>query len=361
MTIEKHIVAELKNAILKSRYQAARLVNRELIALYFSIGKKISDTATNEAWGSKVLEQISIELQNELPGLRGFSAGNLKKMRVFADFWSKQIVIGSLPPNQIEDHSFAISSALPNQLPGNFADIFFSVSFTHHYSIASKCNDFNEAFFYLSKVAEEYWNYRHLEKQIASNLYSQRGTLPNNFIQTILQPHIREQALQSFKDEYLLDFINVEDSDFVDERLLESEIVRNIKKFILSLGGDFAFIGNQYRLIIEEQEYFVDLLFFNRKLQSLVAFELKTGKFKPEYLGKMNFYLSALDEIVKQPHENPSIGIILFKEKNKKIVEYSFRDFNKAMGVATYKTSKELPEQYKQALPDSSTLKKLLE
>lgn len=168
------------------------------------------------------------------------------------------------------------------------------------------------------------------------------------------------KAMQMFKDEYLLDFINIEDPNEEDERLIENEIVRNIKKFILALGTNFAFMGNQYRLIIEEQEYFIDLLFYNRKLQCLVAFELKKGKFKPEYLGKMNFYLSALDDTIKQPHENSSVGIILCKEKNNKVVEYSFRDFNKAMGVATYITSREIPEKYKDALPDAETLKKIM-
>ncbi len=184
--------------------------------------------------------------------------------------------------------------------------------------------------------------------------------MPNNFATTLPKSH-KEKALQAFKDEYLLDFINIEDPDEEDERVIENEIVLNIKKFIMSIGGDFAFMGNEYRLIVEEQEFFIDLLFYNRKLQCLVAFELKKGKFKPEYLGKMNFYLSALDDTLKQEHENPSVGIILCKEKNNKIVEYSFRDFNKAMGVATYKTSTELPEQFKEALPDSETLKKLLD
>lgn len=327
MSIDKHIIAELKNAILKSRYQAARLVNRELILLYFDIGRKIGITANKEAWGSKVLDQISDALQNELPGLRGFSASNLKKMRVFAEFWNEYLKIGSTAPNQLENSWEVISSAVPNQLPENFSNIFFSVGFTHHYSIASKCNDFKEAFFYLSKVAAKFWDYRRLEKQIAARLYFLQGTLPNNFKHAIPQSDMRSKALQSFKDEYLLDFVNIEDPDFLDERLLENEIDRNIKKLILSIGSDFAFMGNQYRLIVEEQEYFIDLPFFNRKLQCLVAFELKTGKFKPEYLGKMTFYPSALDDIIRQPHENPSIGIILCKEKKNKIVESQFQGF----------------------------------
>ena len=143
--------------------------------------------------------------------------------------------------------------------------------------------------------------------------------------------------------------------------MIENEIVRNIKKFMMSLGADFAFISNQYRMIIDGEECFTDLLFFNRKLQCLVSFDLKRGKFKPEYVGKMNFYLSALDEFVKKPHEQPSIGIILCKEKKNKTVEFSFRDLNKAMGVATYKTCSELPRKFKSALPDVETLKKLLD
>lgn len=357
MELNKNIILELKDAILKSRYQTACLVNKELIMLYFGIGRKISETAKKEAWGSKVLEQISQELQNELPGLRGFSSGNLKKMRVFADFWMERLSIGSALSNHI-NNSLEMSSALPNQIDDHFAKYFFSVSFTHHYSIASKCTQLDESYFYLKCVATEFWNYRHLEKQIAAKLYFQQGTLPNNFNNTLTTNNY-EKALKTFKDEYLLDFINIEDGDEDNERVLENEIVFNIKKFILSIGNDFAFMGNQFRLIVEEQEYFVDLLFFNRKLQCLVAFELKTGKFKPEYLGKMNFYLSALDDLVKQEHENASIGIILCREKQNKIVEYSFRDFNKAMGVATYKTSPEIPQQYKNALPDSETLKKL--
>lgn len=359
-TFNKDIILELKNAILHSRYQAARLVNKELIKLYLEIGQKISLTSKQESWGSKVIEQISTELQNELPGLRGFSASNLKKIRVFSEFWMNHIEFSSALPNQLSEIKFSSSSALPNHIKHEFVDVFFSVSFTHHYSIVSKCNSLEEALFYLEKVSKEFWNYRFLELQINSNLYFQEGKLPNNFERILPELHL-EKALKTFKDDYLLDFINIEDSDFNNERVLENEIVKNIKKFILTIGNDFAFMGNQYRILVEDQEFFIDLLFFNRKLQCLVDFELKTGKFKPEYLGKMNFYLSALDDTIKQRHEAPSIGIILCKEKKNKIVEYSFRDFSKAMGVATYKTSNEIPEQFKEALPNAEALKKLLD
>lgn len=368
---DKHIIYELKKAILQSRYQAAKLVNKELISLYFFIGNKISITAKKQTWGSKVLDQISEALQKELPGLKGFSAGNLKKMRVFADFWIQEFNIGSTLSNLLSKDISVIGSTLSNQLDKtikkrtehnteNFFETFYAVSFSHHYLIASKSDTAEEAIFYINKTQQELWSFRTLQHQINNDLYHKQGTMPSNFRQILPQKE-SEKAIQVFKDEYLLDFINIEDPDEEDERLIENEIVRNIKKFILTLGNDFAFMGNQYRLIVEEQEYFIDLLFYNRKLQCMVAFELKTGKFKPEYLGKLNFYLSALDELVKQPHENPSIGIILCKEKNNKIVEYSFRDFNKAMGVATYKTSREIPEQYKDALPGADTLKKLMD
>lgn len=158
----------------------------------------------------------------------------------------------------------------------------------------------------------------------------------------------------------MLDFINIEDPDELDERGLENEIVLHIKKFIMALGSDFSFLGNQYRLEVDEKEYFIDLLFYNRRIQCLVAIELKRGEFKPEYAGKLNFYLSALDEYIKLPHENPSIGIILCKSQSQKTVEFSFRDISKPMGVATYQLATQLPEQYRNILPDAETLKKLL-
>lgn len=359
----KQTIKELKSMILSSRYRAAALANKELLLLYFSVGNLIVEKSKIELWGSGVLENIAADLQKELPGLRGFSSSNLKKMRVFSDSWANHFQISSSLTNQLNSKSKAkrsrkveISSLLTNQ----FKEAFFSISFTHHYKIVSSIKSVEERIFYIENTAAQFWSVTTLTHQIQSRLFKKKGRLPNNFSTTIINEAQREKALQVFKDEYLFNFMNIEDPDLADERELEDAVVRNIRKFILSIGSDFAFLGNQYRLIVDEEEFFIDLLFFNRKLQSLVAFELKTGKFKPEYLGKMNFYLSALDEMVKQPHEQPSIGIILCKSKSDKIVEFSFRHFNKAMGVATYKTSKELPSKYKGILPEAKELKKLL-
>jgi len=274
---------------------------------------------------------------------------------------------------QLEDFSQSITGQIPTQSHNPFlqlttaqfestdrflSEVFFNISFTQHLLLLNKCKEAEERLFYMQRAAAFQWTVALLEHHIESDLYRQKGGLQNNFKQA-LPPKLQKNAIDEFKGEYLLDFIRIEEED--DERVLESRIVQNIKKFILSMGHDFAFMGNQYRLKVEEEEFFVDLLFFHRKLQCLVAIELKQGKFKAEYVGKMNMYLSALDEYVKQDHENPSIGIILCKSKNSKVVEFAFRDMNKAMGVATFKTSRELPEGYKGILPNSEELKKILD
>ncbi len=354
----KEIIESLKSAILKSRYRVAAIANREMLSLYFAIGKEITEKVKSERWGAKVLDSISADLQNELPGLKGFSTTNLKRMKLFFTQWQSFFEISPTMSDQIDmNFTFEISPTTSDQFKTEFS----MVSFSHHYEILVATKSIEERQFYISMIAREFWSLNALRHHLKSDLFAHRSILPNNFSTTINNNDLRAKALQSFKDEYLLDFINIEDPDEEDERLIENEIVRNIKHFLLSLGAEYAYIGNQYRFKVGEDEYFIDLLFFNRKLQSLVAFDLKKGKFKPEYLGKMNFYLSALDDLVKQPHENSSIGIVLCKEKNNKTVEFSFRDFNKAMGVATYRTATELPDAYKGILPDAEMLKKLME
>jgi len=357
-----HTLKHIKAEILRSRYYIARVANKEMLLLYFKVGNVISVKVAKEKWGSKTIDKLSDDLQNELKGLRGFSPTNLKRMKSFYEKWEpyfqESISLNKFSPlstNQIEISKKAISPLSTDQ----FVESFTSVSFTAHYEILTKTNNINARVFYIINSAKGFWTVETLKHQLKNQLFERQKQFPNNFEKTI-QSNNKEKALASFRDQYLLDFISISDEEQDDERVLENEIVLNIKKFLMSLGSDFAFIGNQYRLIVEEDEFFIDLLFFNRKLQALVAFELKTGKFKPEYLGKMNFYLSALDEYVKQEHEKPSIGIILCKEKNNKIVEFSFRNFDKAMGVATYNTSEKLPKKYQNILPDEETLKKLM-
>ena len=269
-----------------------------------------------ENWGAKVLKSISAQLQQELPGLRGFSAASLRKMRLFYQAWKLDDAICSSLTNKLEDRS-----ANTLQEPGNKeVQGFLSISFTHHYEIFTAVGEPDERWYYIHQTIQSFWSVRQLRRELRNQSHLQQGALPNNFQRTLEAP-LSNKAIQSFKDEYLLDFVNIEDPDEEpDERVLEHSIVQNIKKFLMSLGNEFSFMGNQYRLQVEEQDYFIDLLFFHRGLQAMVAFELKKGAFKPEYVGKMNFYLSALDDLVRLEHENPSIGIILCKEKNNKTV-----------------------------------------
>ncbi|OJV23063.1 MAG: hypothetical protein BGO30_09350 [Bacteroidetes bacterium 41-46] len=363
------VVRQIKNAILQSRYRAAKLANREMLSLYFGIGKFISENSRNHFWGTGAIESISERLQQELPGLRGFSPANIKRMRQFYEEWQPYLItenhIQSNRPMLSDEIRIDLLAAnrptVSDDLEMDTWNSFLSIGFSHHYEIIIKTKTLEERFFYIGKCATEFWSYRVLQNNLKSNLFAKQGKLPNNFAITISDTELRRKALLSFKDEYLLDYINIESpDDEPDERVLESEIVLNIKNFIMSLGKDFAFIGNQHRFIVERREYFVDLLFFNRQLQCLVAIDLKRGEFKPEYLGKMNFYLSALDDLVRLSHENRSIGIILCKSKKEKIVEYALRDTSKPMGVATYKLATELPEKYRDILPDAEELRRLM-
>lgn len=359
-------IKAIKSAILQSRYTAARLVNREMLSLYFSIGEYVSLHSRAGAWGTAALAVISRQLQQELPGLRGFSVTSLKKMRLFYENWN---VVFSNCPSITDDNSVSIipenkeviiRPLATDEFSSDDLHSFLSISFTHHDELLISTKTIDERLYYIRRCSSEFWSVEKLKYYLSEKLYAKQS-VSNNFSTTIANIDYRKRAMQSFKDEYLLDFINIEDPDETDEQMIENQIVQNIKKFIMALGSDFSFIGNQYRLIVDEKEYYIDLLFFNRRLQSLIAIELKRGEFKPEYAGKLNFYLSALDEYVKLPDEKPSIGIILCKSQSRKTVEFAFRDTSKPMGVATYKTVTEVPDEYKGILPNVNDLKKLLD
>lgn len=347
------LIKELKQNILHSRYEASRLANRELLKLYMTTGLKLSEKVASENWGAKIIGQLALDLQKELPGLRGFSRRNLMNMKQFAEAYTNTNFM-QLATAQITDPQIVQSPTAQLQRDANS---FFSISFTHHLLLLNKCKNLEERLFYIRHATTQFWSVSILELKIAENLYKHQGALPNNFEGTVSKD-LRDTALQVFRDEYLWDFMQLEGSE--DERAIETEIVNNIRKFILGLGKGFAFLGNQFRLEVDGQEFFIDLLFYNRHLQCLVAFELKRGKFKPEYAGQLNFYLNVLDDKVKLPHENPSIGIILCKEKSNTVVEYAFRSVSNAMGAATFKTTRHIPDELRKFLPDEGKLSKLL-
>lgn len=364
-------VQAIKGAILQSQQRALTTINQEQLALYYGIGRFVSVNTRNKNWGKGFIEAISEQLRKELPGLRGFSAASLRKMRTFYEEWQILSDNSFVETNNLisEKHnSFVGTNELPMvqfKIDANFPlSAFMNISFTHHYAIISKVKDTEQRKFYIQFAADTKAKVEDLERMINDDLYSHQGELPNNFKKAIPDQLQAYRAITMFKDEYLLDFINTEEL-FVrdkdrDERVIEQSIVQNVKEFIMTFGKDFTFVGNQYHLEKFGIEEFPDLLFFNRELVALVCVELKDGPFKTSYLGQLAGYLRILDDEVRKPNENPSIGIILCKSASKKFVEYVIQDYNKPMGVATYKTTADMDERLKRLLPPVEELEKLL-
>lgn len=361
-------VNAIKTAILQGQYEAAKDVNRIQLALYFAIGKYLSQHTRKGVWGEGALASISEQLRKELPGLRGFSETQMKDMRRFYEAWNmldsnSAVATAELQnsENQIDIfHTLSISN-----IPDFPVEDFFKVPFTHHSAIISGPKETSARFYYIHRTVEEHLSVKKLRQLIKEDAYHGQGRMPNNFTRTINNPREARRAVEMFKDEYLLDFINVEEIGErekidVDERVVEQSIVQNIKNFIMTFGRDFAFIGNQYHLEIYGVEQFPDLLFFNRELNAMVCIELKLGEFKTSYLGQLFGYLQILDDKVRKPHENPSIGIILCQSANYSYAEYAVRDYSKPMGVATYKTLDDMPERLRKALPDMKKMMDLL-
>ena len=364
-------VQAIKGAILQSQQHALAAINQEQLALYYGIGRFVSMNTRNKNWGKGFIEAVSEQLRKELPGLRGFSAASLRKMRTFYEEWQMLSDNSFVETNKlvdIESNSFVGTNELPIvqfKIDANFPiAAFMNIGFTHHYVIISKVKDVEQRKFYIQFAADTKAKVEDLEQIINDDLYSHQGELPNNFKKTIPDQLQAYRAITMFKDEYLLDFINTEelfirDKDR-DERVIEQRIVQNVKEFIMTFGKDFTFVGNQYHLEKFGVEEFPDLLFFNRELAALVCVELKDGPFRTSYLGQLAGYLRILDDEVRKPNENPSIGIILCKSANKKFVEYVIQDYDKPLGVATYKTTADMDERLKRLLPPVEELEKLL-
>lgn len=363
-------VDAIKTAILKSQSRAIQLVNQEQLALYYGIGRFISFNSRKGKWGTGAIKTISEQLKHDLPGLRGFSETSLKKMRLFYEQWqmleNRPPVAGELetPDNELLVEGNAVSFLNRPPMAGELdVNDFLSISFTHHDEILSKTSTLEERIFYIHKAATLKWDKYTLRNNLKADLFHHQGEIPNNFVATIPDRRLAMKTLKMFKDEYLLDFINVEqidelDPENIDERVIENSIVMNIKNFIMTFGKGFTYRGHQVHYDKFGIDSWIDLLFFNRELKSLVCIELKRGEFKTAYLGQLAAYLRILDDEERLPGENPSVGVILCKEANRSFVEYVLQDYNKPMGVATYATS---VEQLKALLPPEEEMKKLLE
>lgn len=365
-------VKDIKLAILQARARAARVSNVEALKLYFYVGGYISKKTRNAKWGSGAIDALSERLQVELPGLRGFSAASIKYMRQFFEEWANWFEIRHLPSDESPSVLIRqlpigeISQETVDVMEAEDIDAFLSVGFTHHIRIFTKCKSLGDRLYYIRRCAREHMTVIQLERSLAANEHLHVGAISNNFAKTLSPMALANQAVRSFRDEYLLDLINLDNVDArygyeTDERVLSKTMVAEIEKTIAALGGDdFCFMAREKRLVFEEDEFFVDLLFFHRGLKSMVAIELKKGDFHPGYLGQLNFYLSALDKLMKKPDENPTIGLLLCETVNKPVVELAVQGYSQPIGIATYRALRNIPEPYKTLAPVIDGVRRVL-
>ena len=327
LNFKNEITARIRSA----QYEALKAVNKEMIALYWEVGKRITEQQTALGWGKSVVENLSRDIQKEFPGIKGFGVSNMWDMaRFYAEYQSNEIL---------------------QPLVGE-------ISWSKHIIILTKCKETQQRQFYILATKKYGWTKDVLINKIEAKTYENYLLGQSNFDIT-LPDSIKNQAILALKDEYTFDLIGLAEEH--SEYELEQAIIKNIRAFLMEFGTDFSFIGNQYRLEVDGKEYFIDLLLYNRRLQAMIAIELKIGEFQPEYKGKMEFYLNILNDTVKLPHENPAIGIIICKSKSRMIVEYALKSSNMPIGVATYSLSSELPEAYKKLLPTSEEIAKKIE
>lgn len=324
LNFKNEITARIRSA----QYEALKAVNKEMIALYWEVGKRITEQQMASGWGKSVVENLSRDIQKEFPGIKGFGVSNMWDMaRFYAEYQSDEIL---------------------QPLVGE-------ISWSKHIVILTKCKETRQRQFYILATKKHGWTKDVLINKIEAKTYENYLLGQSNFDMT-LPEKIKNQAILALKDEYTFDLIGLAEEH--SEYELEQALIKNIRALLMEFGTDFSFIGNQYRLEVDGKEYFIDLLLYNRRLQAMIAIELKIGEFQPEYKGKMEFYLNVLNDTVKLPHENPAIGIIICKSKSRMTVEYALKSSNMPIGVATYSLSSELPEAYKKLLPTSEEIAK---
>lgn len=325
------LLTAIKQRIRAGQYEALRAVNTALIQLYLDIGQMIVERQQGETWGRSVVESLARDLQAEFPGMQGFSARNIWRMRDFHRTYHDKPKLTQLVAE---------------------------IGWSHNLVIMERCKDDLQREFYLRMTRRMGWSRHVLIHQIDNQTYEKTLLNQANFEQTLPEP-LRDQARLALKDEYTFDFLELGGQH--NERQLEAALIANVPRFLREMGGMFAFVGSQFRLEVGDKEYFIDVLLFHRRLRCLIAIDLKVGEFVPEFVGKMQFYLAALDDVVREEGENPSIGIILCKSKHKTTVEYALRESSKPIGVATYRVVSTLPQELAEQLPSTEQITRLLE
>lgn len=322
----KIILEDIKERVYASRHKVSLHINKELILLYHTIGAQILDSQRKQGWGAKVIDQLSKDLGIAFPEMKGFSTRNLKYMRKFAE--------------EYPDVKFV-------------QELLAQLTWYHNVTLLDKISDKTTRIFYVEQAIEHGWSRNVMVMQVETALHKRQGQAVTNFKNKLPSPQ-SDLAHSTLKDPYIFDFLSI--GQEAHEREVEKALVAHMEKFILELGGGFAFVGRQYHLEVGDQDFYIDLLFYHLKLRCFVVIELKDNDFKPEYAGKMNFYLSAVDDLIKHKDDQPSIGLVLCKSKNNVLAEYTLRDMTKPIGLAEYRLTESLPENIKTALPTIEAL-----
>lgn len=364
----KNWISELKLKVRSAQIKAAIAVNKELIHFYWDLGNMLSEKIKTSNWGDKVLENVSNDLKEEFTEMKGFSVTNLKYCKMFFEYFTispqledllqivnNQTDIISPPLDDQNKHSSQVVNQ--NEKSLIVQQLVAQIPWGHIKVIITKIKNIEEAIFYIQKTKENNWSRDVLSLQIKSNLYQRQGAAITNFSNTLPEP-FSDLAQQTLKDPYVFDFLQL--TEGYKERDIENQLVDHIKKFLLELGKGFAFVGQQYHIEIAEKDYYIDLLFYHIKLKCYVVIELKNTAFIPEYAGKLNFYLSAVDSLLKENDDKPTIGILLCREKNNLEAEFALRDINKPIGVSEFELTNILPENLKSSLPTIEELEQNL-
>lgn len=343
-------IRDIKHRIQSAQIKAAVSVNRELLRLYWDLAERIIAKQKASSWGDGFLAQMSRDLQVEFPDMAGFSLRNLKYIRQWFQFWSDESAIGQQAVAQLPCSRNNVISQQPvgqsNQIVGQ--RLVAQIPWGHNLVIISKVKKIEEALFYVQKTIQNNWSRAVLTHQIELNLYRRSGKAVSNFQATLPEPQ-SDLARQTLKDPYNFDFLTLRAKH--DEKELEDALVTHVTRFLLELGAGFSYVGKQHKLEIEGDEFFIDLLFYHTRLHCYVVIELKAVKFKPEFAGKLNFYVSAVDGTLKTKRDNPTIGILICKSKNDTVVEYTLKDMRKPIGISEYQITKHLPKEYRSSLP----------
>jgi len=343
------LLEDLKRKIQEAQTRAVLMVNREMVLLYWDIGRILNERQKREGWGAGVLSRLAGDLHNELPEVKGFSERNLKLMTQFYREYSSLKSIGQPVVAQLsKNKETAKGQQLVAQIP-----------WAHNVLLMQKIKELSTRLWYMQKTIEQGWSRNVLGLMIESGLHKRGGKSISNFKDRLPAPQ-SDLVQQALKDPYIFDFLTLEEP--FHERELEKGLIRHIEKFLIELGQGFAFVGRQYHMEVGESDFYIDLLFYHLKLRSYVVIELKAGKFKPEYAGQLNFYLSAIDSQLKHAQDNPTIGLILCKDKDRFVAEYALRDIKKPIGVANWQTKlvETLPKELKGSLPTIEEIEKEL-